>query len=59
MIDDDDYFKMQPDYEDFKEYLEPAADLEATLQLPEFQPDFSSSIIIDNVPSVGPEKLAK
>ena len=57
MSTDEEYFASQPDYEDIKEYLEDANPIDPNV--PEFVPDFSSAIIVDNVPSVGPEKLAK
>lgn len=57
MSTEEDYFASQPDYEDIKAYLEEGRSTDPSL--PDFSPDFSSAIIVDNVPSVGPEKLAK
>jgi translation initiation factor 3 subunit B len=53
---DDEYFRSQPDYADFAPYLEGNTD---QIDLPEFVPDYSSVIIVDNIPAVGPEKLTK
>ena len=49
------------DYEDFKDFLD-LEGLEAAAEekkMAPFQPDFSASIIVDNVPAVPAEKVAK
>lgn len=56
-----DYYRTLPDYDVIKEYLD-MTPVEVSLDdgnLPEFQPDFSNAILVDNVPKVGPEKIAK
>ena len=45
-----------PDYEEIKDFLPEGLD---PVNLPEFSPDFSSVIIVENIPKVGPEKLEK
>ena len=48
------------DYDEIKDYLaEMNTDDFVPPQLPPFSPDFSTAIIIDNLPCVGPEKLDK
>eukprot|EP00598_Pedospumella_elongata_P000736 CAMPEP_0184967208 /NCGR_PEP_ID=MMETSP1098-20130426/659_1 /TAXON_ID=89044 /ORGANISM="Spumella elongata, Strain CCAP 955/1" /LENGTH=770 /DNA_ID=CAMNT_0027488627 /DNA_START=35 /DNA_END=2347 /DNA_ORIENTATION=+ len=55
-----DTFTALDDYEEIKDYL----DLDALnnideSKLPVFKPDFSTSIIVDNIPAVGAEKVPK
>lgn len=54
-----DYYRSQSDYEEIKKFLssEPVEIDEAAL--PAFKPDFSSIIIVDNLPVVNREKMAK
>lgn len=53
---DTQYFQSLPDYEEFAPYLEGGSE---DVALPEFVPDFSSILVVDGVPKVGPEKMAK
>ena len=55
-ITDAEYFESLPDYEDFAPYLEGGSDV---IEIPEFVPDFSSILVVDSIPKVGPEKLPK
>ena len=61
MPSDDDYFKGLDDYEEIKDYL----DLESLNEsvdeskFPSFQADFSTAIVVDNLPAVPQEKFTK
>jgi translation initiation factor 3 subunit B len=59
-MSDFDYYKSAAeDFEDIEEYL-PSEPVEIDeSQFPEFEPDFSSSIIVENVPAVSKEKIPK
>eukprot|EP01039_Chlorochromonas_danica_P005554 gene5554-6116_t len=55
------YYRSLPDYEEIEEYLdltpvEVAMDESA---LPKFNPDYSSAIIVDNLPKIPPEKVPR
>jgi translation initiation factor 3 subunit B len=56
---DFDYYRSQADYEEVKKYLssEPVVIDEAAL--PAFKPDFSSVIVVDNLPIVNRERMPK
>lgn len=59
----DSFYTNLPDYEAIAPFLEEdPADFEPPIKLPEFEPDFSTTIVIDNVPvvdSVKAERLKK
>lgn len=55
------YYEKEDDYEEIKMYLDMDS-VEENLgeqDLPSFEPDFSSSIIIDNVPKVPKDKMSR
>lgn len=59
-MSDLDYFKTARDYEEIKEFLELDPEgFEIPMDIPDFQPDFSKAIVVDNVPIVTQEKLGK
>ena len=54
------YYQSLRDYESLKPFLDiDPAGYEIPLDLPTFEPDFSTLIIIDNIPTVIPEKIEK
>jgi translation initiation factor 3 subunit B len=54
------YYKSLEDYESIKDYLQLDPEgFEIPVDLPEFQPDFSKAIIVDNLPCVGKDKFEK
>jgi len=55
------YYEKQEDYEEIKDYLdmEPVDDSISPDQFPPFTADFSSSIVIDNIPQVPREKIPR
>jgi len=54
------YYESLPDYDDIIKYIEEdPADFELEYNVPEFVPDYSACIIVDNVPEVGADKLGK
>eukprot|EP00605_Chrysophyceae_sp_TOSAG23-4_P000594 GSChrysophyteH1.ASY1.ANO1.671.1 assembled CDS len=53
---DDQFFRSLPDFEDFAPFLEGNTD---GIEIPPFVPDFSTVLIVDSIPKVGPEKLPK
>lgn len=55
---DEEFFKSLSDYDDIKEYLEESKGFEAP-KPQTFQPDFSSAIVVDNLPIITEDKLAK
>ncbi len=56
-----DYFKNLEDYDEIRDYLdmEPLENEIDESQFPSFEPDFSSAIIVENVPAVSSEKIPK
>ena len=56
VMTDEEYFRTLPDYAEFAPYLEGGSD---NVEIPAFQTDLSSIIVVDNIPKVGPEKMAK
>lgn len=58
-MSDDEYFRSQSDYEAIKPYLDQVEQEEEEVTYPEFMPDFSAAIIVDGIPLVGEERLAK
>lgn len=54
-----DYYKSQSDYEDFKQYLDEEPIIIDEAAVPAFKPDFSSIIIVDDIPVVTREKMPK
>ena len=55
-----DFYKLLPDYEDIKQYLElDPEDYEPPLELPVFQPNYDSSIIVDGTPITTVDKVPK
>lgn len=54
------YYQSIHDYQDIKEHLELDKDgTEIELEVPPFAPDFSTAIVVDNIPQVGNEKVPK
>ena len=58
-MSDDDFFRSQSDYEAIRPYLDQVELEEEEVTYPEFVPDFSAAIIVDGIPIVGEERLAK
>ena len=58
-LPDFEYYSKQEDFEDIEEYLDMSPITIDEKSLPVFKPDFSSAIIIDNIPVVGSDKHAK
>ena len=56
---DDEYFRQLHDYETIKEYLEESSQQDAMPRAQTFEPDFSSSIIVDNIPAIPEDKVPK
>jgi translation initiation factor 3 subunit B len=56
-----DYLRSLDDYEEIKDYLDLEAleDVVDDKKYPPFEPDFSTSIIVDNIPAVPQDKVAK
>eukprot|EP00428_Durinskia_dybowskii_P071191 CAMPEP_0170401292 /NCGR_PEP_ID=MMETSP0117_2-20130122/24947_1 /TAXON_ID=400756 /ORGANISM="Durinskia baltica, Strain CSIRO CS-38" /LENGTH=772 /DNA_ID=CAMNT_0010658085 /DNA_START=24 /DNA_END=2342 /DNA_ORIENTATION=- len=56
-----DYLRSLEDYEEIKDYLdlESIDESEVDKKLPQFEPDFSTSIIVDNIPAVPADKVQK
>lgn len=52
------YFQSQSDFEEFEPYLDIDVE-EYEEHFPVFEPDFSTAIIVDNIPSVGRDKFTK
>jgi translation initiation factor 3 subunit B len=52
------YFQSQSDFEEFEPYLDIDAE-EYEENFPKFEPDFTTAIIVDNIPIIGQEKLVK
>lgn len=56
----DDYYKSLPDYEDIAPYLEEdPIGFEPSITIQPFAADFSTTIVIDNVPIVDPDRAVK
>ena len=53
------YYKSLSDYEELKEYLDLEKDDFVVQEMPPFAPDFSTAIIVDNIPAIGQEKISK
>ena len=54
------YYQQREDYDDIKDYLaDISMDDFVPPEVPPFSPDFSTAIIVDNLPTVGPEKVTK
>ena len=54
------YYKSLEDYDRIKDYLdldEPG--FQIPMDIPEFKPDFSKAIIVDNLPLVGKDKIER
>lgn len=58
-MSDLDYYRSQPDYEEIKKFLTSEAVEIDEAALPAFKPDFSSIIVVDNLPIVNREKMPK
>jgi translation initiation factor 3 subunit B len=56
---DEDYYKQLEDFDDIKEYLLELTDEFVAPEFPPFSPDFSTAIIVDNLPNIGLEKIPK
>lgn len=54
-----DYYRSQPDYDEFADYLDTAPITIDENELPKFIPDYSSAIVVDGIPIVNQEKLPK
>jgi translation initiation factor 3 subunit B len=55
---DREYYKSLPDYDEIREYLDESEEY-VQPNFPEFEPDFSSAIIVDSIPIVDSTKLPK
>ena len=54
------YYESLPDYDDIIKYIEEdPANFQLDYDFPEFVPDYSACLVVDNVPEVGQEKLSK
>lgn len=58
---DIEYYEQIEDYEDFKDFLDlsPIEEGITEDQFPPFEPDFSSAIVVDNLPTVTKDKIPK
>lgn len=58
---DQEYYEAHEDYDIIKDFLnmDNVEDSITPDLFPPFQPDFSTAIVVDNIPQVGPEKFAK
>jgi translation initiation factor 3 subunit B len=54
-----DYYRNQPDYDDFQEYLDTTPIVIDEKDLPKFVPDYSCAIIVDGIPIVSQDKVPK
>lgn len=53
------YYENLGDYENICSFIDFDEDFELPLNLPRFEPDYSTSIIVENLPAVSPEKIEK
>jgi translation initiation factor 3 subunit B len=58
-VDATDFFKSQKDFEDIEPYLDMSPIQIDEQSLPVFKPDFSSAVIIDNIPVIGQDKFVR
>jgi translation initiation factor 3 subunit B len=58
-MSDLEYFKALNDYDEIKDYLDTDNSDYVPPELPAFVPDYSTSIIVDNIPSTTPDKVQK
>ena len=59
MAADIDYFRSLNDYDQIKAYLDLDRDTFSPPEVPPFTPDFSTAILVDNIPAIGQEKIPK
>jgi translation initiation factor 3 subunit B len=53
------YYETLGDYENIADFIEFDEDFELPVNFPTFQPDFKTSVIVENLPQVSPEKVEK
>ena len=58
-VADEEYFKTLHDYDIIKEYLQDSSSHNDMPKAQTFEPDFSSSIIVDNIPAIPADKVPK
>lgn len=59
MLDEEEYLRDQPDYEEIKDYLSDDGGDPPQFEIPPFEPNYDNALVIDGIPVVDSEKKSK